>query len=273
MDRGKLYLVSTPIGNLGDFSPRARETLRSVDAIAAEDTRHTLRLLNHFEIKNRLISFHEHSDTRRAQELLDLLLEGKNLALVTDAGTPIVSDPGAVIVQMASEQGIDVVAVPGPCAAIAALCVSALPADKFVFEGFLPRDKTRKRALDRVMRQEYTVILYESPHHLSRTLQEMAALDASRRVAVCKEITKLYERVFRGTLKEALEAFDGDLKGEYVLVLEGMQPKEEDIGDEEIIGVLEQFLAEGMSKKNAVQSTAQALGINRNRVYRLSLTR
>ena len=205
MAQGKLYIVSTPIGNLEDISARAARILAEVDCIAAEDTRHTAQLLNSLGIKNRLMSFHEYSRRERAQELVDMLLAGQNIALVTDAGTPIISDPGEQLTKLAAEQGIEILSVPGACAAIAALTVSALDAGKFVFEGFLPRDRTRAQALQTAVSHPYTTILYESPHQLRKTLQELAEICPDRPLAVCKELTKMYESVFRGTVGQLTE--------------------------------------------------------------------
>ena len=185
---GKLYIVSTPIGNLGDMTRRAAEVLEAADYIAAEDTRRTLALLNSLGIRGRLISCHEHSGQGRMEEILALLEGGADVALCTDAGTPIISDPGAPLTALAAERGIEIVSVPGACAAIAALTVSAIPAEKFVFEGFLPRDKTRRQAMETACSHPYTTILYESPHQLGRTLSELAKICPDRRMALCKEL-------------------------------------------------------------------------------------
>lgn len=267
-------MVATPIGNLEDITKRACRILAEADVIAAEDTRHTAGLLNSLGIKNKLMSFHEHSDPARAEALLALLKEGKNVALVTDAGTPIVSDPGEILTKLAAAEGIEILSVPGPCAAIAALSVSALNAGKFTFEGFLPRDKTRKDALQKAMRQEYTTILYESPHNLKKTLLELAEIDPQREAALSKELTKVYERVFRGTLSELAQLVSQmeEVRGEYALIIGGAERQTKKAPtDEEAVALLQKYILGGMRKKAAVQMAAETLGLPKNRVYELSL--
>lgn len=270
---GALYIVATPIGNLGDITLRAVEVLRGVDVIAAEDTRHTQKLLNHLQIKNRVLSFHEHSDPARARQLAGLLTEGKSVALVTDAGTPLISDPGAPLTELAAAQGAPIYAVPGACACIAALTVSALPAGRFTFEGFLPRDNTRMQAIERVRHSDCAVVLYESPHHLARTLSELAACMGERRVAVCKELTKLHEAVLRTTLAQAAGQFAQEQpRGEYALVIEGAPPHPaEEATDEQILAALAEQRAAGLRNKEAAAAVAKALGVSRNRAYQLSI--
>ena len=272
MAQGKLYIVSTPIGNLEDISARAARILAEVDCIAAEDTRHTAQLLNSLGIKNRLMSFHEYSRRERAQELVDMLMAGQNIALVTDAGTPIVSDPGEQLTKLAAEQGIEILSVPGACAAIAALTVSALDAGKFVFEGFLPRDRTRAQALQTAVSHPYTTILYESPHQLRKTLQELAEICPDRPLAVCKELTKVYETVFRGTVGQLTEQSESwEIRGEYILVLGGAPAEHREVGDTQILEAAQDYLAEGLRNKEVARKVAEQLGVGKNRVYQLLL--
>lgn len=272
MAQGKLYIVSTPIGNLEDISARAARILAEVDCIAAEDTRHTAQLLNSLGIKNRLMSFHEYSRRERAQELVDMLLAGQNIALVTDAGTPIISDPGEQLTKLAAEQGIEILSVPGACAAIAALTVSTLDAGKFVFEGFLPRDRTRAQALQTAVSHPYTTILYESPHQLRKTLQELAEICPDRPLAVCKELTKMYESVFRGTVGQLTEQSESwEIRGEYILVLGGAPAEHREVEDTQILEAAQDYLAEGLRKKEVARKVAEQLGVGKNRVYQLLL--
>jgi|Cm827metagenome_2_1110796.scaffolds.fasta_scaffold13779_2 16S rRNA (cytidine1402-2'-O)-methyltransferase len=272
MAQGKLYIVSTPIGNLEDMSARAARILAEADCIAAEDTRHTAQLLNSLGIRNRLISFHEHSRRERAEELVEMLLEGQNIALVTDAGTPIISDPGEQLTKLAAERGIEILSVPGACAAIAALTVSALDAGKFVFEGFLPRDKTRAQALQTAISHPYTTILYESPHQLRKTLEELAALCPERPMAICKELTKIYETVFRGTAAQLLQQSEGwEIRGEYILVLGGAPVERQEVEDKQILEAARACTARGMRSKEAARWVAEQLGVGKNRVYQLLL--
>ncbi len=272
MAQGKLYIVSTPIGNLEDISARAARILAEVDCIAAEDTRHTAQLLNSLGIKNRLMSFHEYSRRERAQELVDMLLAGQNIALVTDAGTPIISDPGEQLTKLAAEQGIEILSVPGACAAIAALTVSALDAGKFVFEGFLPRDRTRAQALQTAVSHPYTTILYESPHQLRKTLQELAEICPDRPLAVCKELTKVYETVFRGTVGQLTEQSESwEIRGEYILVLGGAPAEHREVEDTQILEAAQDYLAEGLRNKEVARKVAEQLGVGKNRVYQLLL--
>lgn len=216
---GTLYIVATPIGNLGDITLRALETLKSVDLIACEDTRHTLGLLNHFEIKKTLISFHQHSKAPKVEKIIEELLEGKNVAVVTDAGTPGVSDPGEVLIKAAIANEINVVPMPGVSAAITALSVSGLGTDEFVFIGFLPHKKGRQTKLKEIALEKRTIILYESPYRIKKLLAELLEFVGDREVAVCRELTKKFEEVTRGKISE----IQGKIKekGEFVVVLEG----------------------------------------------------
>ena len=272
MNKGTLFIVSTPIGNLSDITYRAVEVLKSVDAIAAEDTRHTLKLLNNLGIKQKLISFHEYSDPNKARYLIELLLEGNSLALVTDAGTPLISDPGSPLIALAYENNITVTAVPGACAAITALTLSGMSCDRFTFEGFIPRDSSRKQVIERVKNCDCTCILYESPHQLSKTLTELFRECGDRNIAICKELTKIHESVERTTLSQASEKYaDVQVKGEYVLILEGVKPKKPEISDDDIIAALKQCLENGETKKTAVKAVSQEHEVPKNRVYQLML--
>jgi len=271
MDKGTLYIVSTPIGNLGDITYRAVETLKNADMIAAEDTRHTLKLLNSLDIHTKLVSFHEYSSREKAERLVEQLLEGKNIALVTDAGTPIISDPGAPLVSLAAAEGIEVTAVPGACAAITALTLSGMNAERFLFEGFLPKDNTRGARFKRLAEYDCTFILYESPHQLKKTLKELSEVLGDRPIAICKELTKLHETIDRTTLFSAVERYTDEIRGEYVLVIEGKPQEKKELTDEDIIAVLNIHLEAGESRKNAVKATAEELNVNKNKVYQLML--
>ena len=272
MDKGTLYIVSTPIGNLSDITFRAVEVLKNADAIAAEDTRHTLKLLNSLGIKNRLISFHEYSDPKKAQYLIDMLIEGKSLALVTDAGTPLISDPGSPLISLAYENEVQVTAVPGACAAVTALTLSGMSCERFVFEGFIPRDSSRKQVLERVKNYDCTCVLYESPHQLLKTLFELYEYCGDRNIAICKELTKMHENVERLSLKEAVQKYSElQIKGEYVLVLEGAVKEETKITDEDITAALQKCIESGETKKSAVKTVSQMMDVPKNRVYQLML--
>ena len=219
---GKLYIVSTPIGNLADITLRALDTLRTVDLIAAEDTRHTRKLLSYYDIHKRLVSYHEHNARQRGAELLEKIASGQSVALVTDAGTPGVSDPGQLLIEAALERGMEPVAIPGPTALISALVISGLPTQPFVFLGFPPaRGAERRRFFERNSRLAMTLILYESPKKLAKTLKDMLGSWGERRVAVARELTKIHEEIFRGSISEAVGHFSGEVRGELTLVVEG----------------------------------------------------
>ena len=224
---GTLYLCATPIGNLNDMTPRVVDTLREVDMIAAEDTRNSIKLLNHFEIKTPMTSYHEYNKVEKAQQILSWLQAGKNIALITDAGTPAISDPGEVLVDKCLKAGISVTSLPGCCACITALTLSGLSTRRFCFEGFLPADKKEKRfVLEELQKETRTIILYEAPHHLKRTLGEIYEVLGERRITLCRELTKRFETVFPTTLKGALSYYEeNEPKGEYVLVIQGMDRK------------------------------------------------
>ena len=226
--QGTLYLCATPIGNLEDITFRVLQTLKDVDLIAAEDTRNTLKLLNHFDIHKPMTSYHEHNKYEKADELIEILLRGENIAVVTDAGTPAISDPGEVLAKKCMEQGIRVTSLPGACALITGLTMSGMPARRFCFEGFLPADKKeRGKVLERLREEERTVILYEAPHHLRMTLKDLQETLGDRKIVLCRELTKKFEEAKKFTIQEAREYYEAnDPRGEYVLVLAGADPEE-----------------------------------------------
>lgn len=272
---GTLYLCATPIGNLGDMTPRVVETLRAVDLIAAEDTRNSIRLLNHFDIHTPMTSYHEYNKVEKARKLIEQLLAGQNIALVTDAGTPAISDPGEVLVRMCQESSITVTSLPGPAACITALTLSGLPTRRFCFEGFLPVDKKEKReVLEELSRETRTIILYEAPHHLVRTLEELLKTLGDRDVTLCRELTKKFESVMPTTLEKALEYYKSqEPKGEYVLVLRGRSPEEkrkEEIAVWENMSVEEHmayYQEQGMDSKAAMKQVAKDRGVGKREIY------
>ena len=273
---GTLYLCATPIGNLGDITERVLRTLESVDLIAAEDTRNTLRLLNHFGIKKPLTSYHEYNKYTKAEELVTKLHRGASIAVVTDAGTPAISDPGEVIAAMCLEQGIRVTSLPGACALITALTMSGMPARRFCFEGFLPADKKERRyILTQLQREERTTILYEAPHHLRGTLQELYDNLGDRRITLCRELTKKFEEALPMTLASAIEYYGGnEPRGEYVLVLAGADraalEEEKRRNFEEM--TLEEHMAlytdQGLSRKDAMKKVAADRGVSKREIYK-----
>ena len=274
---GTLYLVATPIGNLGDLSPRAVETLGAVDFIAAEDTRVSLKLLNHFQIKKPLVSYHEHNAASAGQEVLGRLLAGESCALVTDAGTPAISDPGELLVRLCGEQGVEVLSIPGCCAAVNALAVSGLPTGRFTFEGFLSvNKKTRRAHLESLKDEERTMIFHEAPHKLRTTLADLCeAFGPDRRAALCRELTKLHEETRRCTLGEAAAYYSETApRGEYVLVVAGREPRQEaavtlEEGAAQVLALREQ----GMTLKDAAREVAAHTGLSRNELYAAALGR
>ncbi|MCK9443369.1 MAG: 16S rRNA (cytidine(1402)-2'-O)-methyltransferase [Tissierellaceae bacterium] len=272
MEKGKLYICPTPIGNLGDITLRTLEALREVDLIAAEDTRHTIKLLNHYEIKKPLTSYHQHNRREKGTELIGKLNDGVNIALVSDAGMPGISDPGEELIRAAIDEGIEVIALPGPTASITALLVSGLPTDQFTFYGFLsPKKKERQRELREIEGYKATSIIYEAPHRILGLLEDMADILADRRISISRELTKRYEETFRGTVGEALEAFrESPLRGEFVIVIEGntLEAKEDDI---DIEGALRAYLDKGYTKKEAVGRVAREYNLPKNQVYKVSL--
>ncbi|MDO4316109.1 MAG: 16S rRNA (cytidine(1402)-2'-O)-methyltransferase [Oscillospiraceae bacterium] len=272
---GTLYLVATPIGNLGDFSPRAVETLEAADFIAAEDTRVSLKLLNHFGIKKSLVSYHEHNHVTAGQTILARLLAGESCALVTDAGTPAISDPGEDLVRLCAENGVEVIAVPGCCAAVNALAVSGLPTGRFTFEGFLTvNKKSRRERLDTLKNEERTMIFHEAPHKLRTTLDDLcAAFGPDRRVALCRELTKLHEETRRCTLGEAAAWYaENAPKGEYVLVVAGAAPRQAAaVTLEEGVAQVLALRNQGVRLKDAAKEVAEHTGLSKNELYAAAL--
>ena len=273
---GKLYLVGTPIGNLGDISPRALRTLREADFIAAEDTRVTLRLLNHFDIKKPLVSYYEHNAKRSGVKILERILAGESCALVTDAGMPSVSDPGEDLAVRCAEAGVEISAVPGPSAAVTALALSALPSGRFTFEGFLSTSgRSRREHLESLKGERRTMIFYEAPHKLRRTLADLRdAFGAERRAALCREMTKLHEEVIRTTLGEAAELYteENPPRGEFAIVIAGAP---EDAGGavtpEAALALVNEYRAGGMSLKEACRHAAEKTGLKKNELYDLAV--
>ncbi|HML94554.1 MAG TPA: 16S rRNA (cytidine(1402)-2'-O)-methyltransferase [Thermodesulfobacteriota bacterium] len=271
---GKLYIVGTPIGNLEDITLRALRTLKEADVIACEDTRTTRKLLSRYGIEKPLLSYHEHNETVRAEEIAALLAEGKSVALVTDAGTPCISDPGYRAVRLASERGFEVLPVPGPSAAIAALSVSGLPTSGFVFLGFPPR--TRKALgefLTRVKDYPETLVFYESPNRAEKTLKVMLDTLGDRNVSLGREITKLYEETIRGRISQVLERVEekGSVKGEVTLIVEGADRKAAKPDSETVESLLEGYRAEGLSLKDAVRKTTEETGASKSSTYKRAL--
>ena len=273
---GMLYLVATPIGNLGDLSPRAVETLAGADFIAAEDTRVSVKLLNHFDIKKPLVSYHEHNRAAAGQAILTRLLGGETCALVTDAGTPAISDPGQELVALCAENGVTGQAIPGCCAAIAALAVSGLDTRRFTFEGFLPSGKKERRtALDELTGEARTMVFHEAPHRLRATLADMAEVLGDRPVALCRELTKLHEDTVRTTLAQAAAYYAAnEPRGEYVLVVAGREKQQGpqltlEQGVERVLRLRE----DGMRMKDAVRQVADDTGLSRNDLYDAALKR
>lgn len=272
---GILYLVPTPIGNLGDISVRCRDTLAAVDFIAAEDTRVSLRLLNHLEIKKPLISYYEHNKAESGQRILERLLAGECCALVTDAGSPAISDPGEDLVVLCAEHGVTVTAIPGPCAIISALSISGLPTGRFTFEGFLSTNKkSRQEHLQLLQGETRTMVFYEAPHKLTATLSDLlSAFGADRRISLCRELTKLHEEVLRMTLGEAVSYHASQPpRGEYVLVLDGakVEPPAA-VTLEDALGRMRALLEAGLSRKDAAKQTAAETGLPKNTLYDASI--
>ena len=270
---GTLYLVATPIGNLGDLSVRAAETLEAVDFIAAEDTRVTVKLLNHLGIKKPMVSYHRHNADTRGDALTSRLLAGESCALVTDAGTPAISDPGEELVAQCAAQDIPVVPIPGPCAFVSALAVSGLPTGRFTFEGFLAMNKKNRRThLDSLRQETRTMVFHEAPHKLSATLRDLEeTFGPDRRISLCRELTKLHEQVWRTTLGQAAEHYaQNPAKGEFVLVVEGAAPvQKEEYILEDGLAMAARLQAEGASTRDAVKQAAAACGLSRKALYDL----
>lgn len=267
---GKLFVVGTPIGNLGDFSPRAAKTLAEVDFIAAEDTRVTIKLLNHFEIKKPMVSYYEHNKASKSEHIISRILDGENCALVTDAGMPAISDPGTDLVALCYEHNIEVVSVPGPSAIITAAAISGMDVGRFTFEGFLTGNKPKRREhLEEVKDERRTMFFYEAPHKLAATLRDMYEFFGDRKIALIKELTKIHECVEHTTLSEAEKKYEGvKLKGEYVLIIEGK--KKEEVVFEEVDGITlaKQYLSEGMSISEASKKAAKETGLKKGDIYK-----
>ncbi len=266
-----LYLVPTPIGNLSDISDRCRETLQSVDFIAAEDTRVTLRLLNHMGIKKPLVSYYEHNKEVSGPKIVERLLAGESCALVTDAGSPAISDPGEDLVRLCAEAGVTVTAIPGPCAAITALSISALPTGRFTFEGFLSTAKKSRFAhLDSLRAEQRTMIFYEAPHKLTGTLADLRQVfGGMRRICLCRELTKLHEEALRMTLDEAVAYYESQApRGEYVLIVEGAREAAEPaVTQDDAVARVQALITQGYSKKDAVRQVAAETGFPKNALY------
>ena len=278
---GMLYLCATPIGNLGDMTPRVVETLRSVDIIAAEDTRNSIKLLNHFEIKTSMTSYHEYNRVEKADYLIEQMRQGKDVALITDAGTPAVSDPGEVLVAKCHEAGITVTSLPGAAACITALTLSGLGTRRFCFEAFLPSDKKeRAQILEELKEESRTMIFYEAPHHLVRTLQDLYETLGNRRLTLCRELTKKFETVLPTTIEDALAMYSHEEpRGEYVLVVEGKslkQKKEEQHNAWQSMSIEEHmayYEREGMDEKSAMKQVAKDRGVPKREIYQYLLSK
>jgi len=276
---GTLYLCATPIGNLEDITMRVLRTLKEVDLIAAEDTRNSIKLLNHFEISTPMTSYHEYNKIDKGHTLIGKLLEGQNIALITDAGTPAVSDPGEELVKMAHEAGITVTSLPGACACITALTVSGLPTRRFAFEAFLPSDKKERRlVLDSMRNETRTIVMYEAPHRLVRTLEELLLELGNRRITVCRELTKKHETVFLTDMETALRFYtENEPKGECVIVIEGrsfLELKEESRAEWQKLSVkehVEMYLGQGLEKKDAMKAAAKDRGVSKQEIYKALL--
>lgn len=269
---GELYVVGTPIGNLGDFSPRAVETLRTVDFIAAEDTRVSIKLLNYFDIKNKLIAYHEHNRAEKGPSIVERILAGESCALVTDAGMPAISDPGQDLVRLCHESGIKVNTVPGPSAIITALALSGLEVSRFTFEGFLTGNKPKRREhLEEIKTERKTMVFYEAPHKLAATLHDLHTALGDRKIALVKELTKIHESIEFGTLSELDGKYDGmKLKGEYVIIIEAKT--EEEIASEaeatDPVELAKTYIAEGLSVNEAAKKAAKETNTKKSEIYK-----
>ncbi len=277
--QGTLYLCATPIGNLEDITLRVLRVLQEVDVIAAEDTRNSIKLLNHFQIKTPMTSYHEYNKIEKGQDLVRQLQDGKNIALITDAGTPGISDPGEELVKMCYEAGITVTSLPGPVACITALTISGLATRRFCFEAFLPADKKERAAILEELKEETrTIIIYEAPHHLCKTLKQLYETLGNRNITLCKELTKRYENAFVTTLEDAIAFYDSnEPKGEYVLVIEGKSradieaEKRDSFSAMTIEEHMDLYLSKGMEKKEAMKQVAKDRGISKRDVYQALL--
>lgn len=271
---GKLYIVGTPIGNLSDFSPRAVETLASVDFIAAEDTRVTLKLLNHFEIKKPMVSYFEHNRRERGEIILERIKSGENCAIVTDAGMPAISDPGEDLVNLCLSNGITVESVPGPTAFATAMAMSGLPSGRFTFEGFLSVNKpSRREHLEEIVSERRTMVFYEAPHKLTATLKDLYKYLGDRRIALIKELTKIHETVERTTLSEACEKYSAQTpKGEFVIVIEGStEPKQKEVSLDEAVALAKGLVENGMAINDAAKEIAKKTKLKKGDIYKALL--
>lgn len=272
---GKLYLCATPIGNLEDITLRVLRTLQEVDLIAAEDTRNSIHLLNHFDIKTPLTSYHEYNKVDKAYQLVEKMRLGANIALITDAGTPGISDPGEELVKICYEQGIEVTSLPGAAACITALTLSGLPTRRFSFEAFLPKEKKdRRRILEELKNDTRTLIIYEAPHHLVQTLNELREALGERRITVCRELTKKFETAYRTTFSEAIAYYEAEgVRGECVIVIEGRDAKElteekqQSWNEMPLIAHMHMYLDQGMSQKDAMKAVAKDRGVGKREIY------
>lgn len=272
MEKGKLYICPTPIGNLEDITLRTLRILKEVDLIAAEDTRHTIKLLNHYEIKKPLTSYHEHNIKEKGIELIESLKTGMSIALVSDAGMPGISDPGEELIRLAIYEDIQIIVLPGPSASITALVASGLSTDKFAFEGFLSsKKKDRVQELKELKEEKRTLIIYESPHRLLASLGNMLDILGNRNIAIIRELTKLYEEIFRGTIEDGINKFTSQkIKGEFVLIIEGNQEENIELNiniEEELI----KYVNQGLSKKESVNMVVKEFNLPKNEVYQKSL--
>ena len=275
-NRGKLYVVGTPIGNLGDITLRAIETLKKVDIILAEDTRQTLKLLNHLEIQKSMISYHRHNEIDKINMVVGLLDEGKNIALVSDAGMPIISDPGQGLVHYLVEHDYDIEVVPGVTALITGIVRSGMDSTRFTFEGFLSVSKKQRiKRLEELKNEIRTMIFYEAPHKILYTLKDMYEVFGNRNICICRELTKIHEEYRNTTFKEAIEEIETNgIKGEIVLVVEGMseveleEKRQEELSKIKPVDMVKQYMSQGMDKKEAIKKTAKEFGVNKNEIYK-----
>lgn len=278
MSQGKVYLVPTPIGNLQDMTLRGLEVLKNADIIAAEDTRQTIKLLNHFNIKKTLISYHQHNEQGKSEEIIEIVKTGKTIAIVSDAGTPGISDPGAVIVKKCIENNIEFYVLPGATAITTAVVYSGLDTTKFLFRGFISREtKERKKMFEEIKEARETLVFYESPHRLLSTLSLLEENLGNRKIAVCRELTKIHEEIKRGTIQEVKEFFSkGNIKGEFVLIVEGRQQEQIDEENKKkwenmtIEQHIKMLIKEGATKKEAIKKVAKDRGLQKNVVYKVA---
>lgn len=272
---GKLYIVGTPIGNLSDFSPRAIETLNKVDFLAVEDTRVTVKLLNHFEIKKEMLAYYEHNKNSKGNFIIERILKGESCALVSDAGMPAISDPGEDLVRAAYENGIEVESVPGPSAVITALAISGMPSGRFCFEGFLTMNKIgRREHLESLKNETRTMIFYEAPHKLLNTLSDMLKYFGNRKIAIVRELTKIHESVMHTTIEEAIAYYgDNDPRGEFVLIVSGAEKYEETYTIEDAVKIALKLIDDGLSTSSAAKEAATLTGQKKGEIYKLVLNK